>query len=147
LWERLQPRLDALERAVRLRRQFHGDGIARSDGPAGDDNAVNDGIARYAADLRAAEYLRVHSTPTGKLSRPVLAIQTTYDQLVPAWLTNMYQTLAEQSGNPELFVQQYVKRDGHCNIPAADVARGFAQLREWKSSGKRPAPGLTAERP
>jgi hypothetical protein len=114
---------------------------------AGDDNAVNDGIARYAADPRAAEYLRVHSTPTGKLSRPVLAIQTTYDQLVPAWLTNMYQTLAEQSGNPELFVQQYVKRDGHCNIPAADVARGFAQLREWKSSGKRPAPGLTAERP
>ncbi len=107
-----------------------------------DDNTLNDGVKRYAADPRAAEYLRAWATPTGRISRPVLAIQTTYDQLVPAWLTNMYSTLTEQTGSASLFVQQYVKRDGHCNIPAPEVRRGFNQLREWKTSGKRPPAGL-----
>jgi len=107
-----------------------------------DDNALNDGIKRYAADARAAEYLRAWATPTGRLARPLLAIQTTYDQLVPAWLTNMYSTMTEQAGSESLFVQQYVKRDGHCNIPAPEVRRGFNQLREWKTSGKRPPAGL-----
>ena len=108
---------------------------------AGDDNAANRGVARYAADPRAAEYLRLYTT-TGRLVRPMLAIQTTYDPIIPAWGTNMYSTMAGLAGVAELFVQQSIPRDGHCNIPAADVRRGFAELREWKSGGKRPRPGI-----
>ena len=110
-------------------------------GGASDDNALNDGVARYAADAQAVHYLRQY-TSTGRLSRPLLAIQTTYDPILPAWGTNMYATLVEQSGAAGLFVQQYVKHDGHCAILPAEVKRGFEQLREWKTSGKRPAAGL-----
>lgn len=106
-----------------------------------DDNALNDGVARYEADPRAAEYLRNYYTLTGRLARPVLAIQTTYDPLIPAWVTNTYTTLTETSGASQWFVQQYVKRDGHCTILPAEVQRGFEQLREWRRSGRRPAPG------
>ncbi|MCI0626277.1 MAG: S9 family peptidase, partial [Acidobacteria bacterium] len=100
-----------------------------------DDNALNDGVARYMADPRAAQYVRLHYTPSGRLSRPVLHIHTTYDALVPSWVTNVYPLLTEQAGCGDLFVQQYVKRPGHCAIKPEEVSHGFAQLRQWKTKG------------
>jgi hypothetical protein len=41
---------------------------------AGDDDAANDGIRRYAASDRATAYLCRSYTPTGNLSHPLLAI-------------------------------------------------------------------------
>jgi len=107
-----------------------------------DDNALNDGVKRYAADARAAEYMRTYYTPTGRLSRPMLAIHTTYDPLVPAWTPNMYENLAEQTGSGGLYVMQYAKHDGHCAITPAEIARGFAELRDWNVKGVRPAGGV-----
>ena len=106
-----------------------------------DDNALNDGVKRYASDARAAEYVRQYYTPTGRLTKPMLAMHTTYDPLVPGWTPNMYSQIAAQAGSGEWFVQQYVKRDGHCTFTPEEVARGFAALREWKATGKRPAGG------
>ena len=107
----------------------------------GDDNAINDAVKRYAASPRAAEYLRTWYTPTGRLTRPMLAVHTTFDQLVPPWVPNQYAAIAEQGGGAPWFVQQYVKRAGHCAITPEETARGFAQLRAWKSQGTRPPAG------
>lgn len=107
----------------------------------GDDNAVNDGVKRYTANPKAAEYLRKFYTPTGKITKPMLAIHTTYDVIVPPSVPNMYTTLVEQAGTQNLFVQNYVKRDGHCTMTSDEVMRGFERLREWKVTGKRPAGG------
>jgi hypothetical protein len=71
----------------------------------------------------------------------MLAIHNTYDPLVPAWTPNMYTLLAAQAGGSPWFVQQYVKRPGHCSISPTEIARGFSQLRDWRSSGKRPRGG------
>jgi len=108
-------------------------------------NALNDGVKRYQADPRAEEYVRTWYTPTGKLSRPMLAIHTSYDQLVPVRIPDMYQGLVEQSGSQALFVQQYVKHDGHCNIQPNEIADGFTELRAWKEKGVRPHSGLHPE--
>lgn len=109
-----------------------------------DDNALNDGVQRYAANPRAAEYVRTWYTPTGRLSRPMLAIHTTYDQLVPPWVPDTYAILAEQGGGAPWFVQQYVKRPGHCAITPDEIMRGFTSLRAWKMEGRRPAGGPAA---
>ena len=106
-----------------------------------DDEALNDGVKRYAANPRATEYVHTYYTPTGRLTRPMLAIHTTYDPIVPPWVPNTYSRLTEQMGTQNLFVQQYVKHDGHCAINNTEVARGFAQLREWKNHGVRPPAG------
>lgn len=106
-----------------------------------DDNALNDGVKRYVSDPKAAAYLRTFYTPTGKIAKPMLAIHTTYDPLVPPWVPNSYQAVIDHAGNHELFVQQYVKRDGHCSITPAETARAFDELREWAKSGKRPPVG------
>lgn len=110
----------------------------------GGDDAVNDGVKRYTANPRAAEYVRTWYTPTGHLESPMLAIHTTYDPLVPPDTPNQYQTIAELGGSGSLFAQQYVRHAGHCSISPAETARGFAELREWKKQGKRPAAGPAA---
>ncbi len=106
-----------------------------------DDNALNDGIQRYAADPKAAAYLRTYYTPSGRVTKPMLAVHTSYDPLVPVWIPNTYSALAEQAGSAPNFVQQYVKHDGHCTILPNEVAKAFSELREWKSSGVRPVGG------
>ena len=106
-----------------------------------DDNALNDGVKRYKSNPRAIEYLHTYYTPTGRLTRPMLAIHTTYDPLVPPWIPNAYSLLTETMGTMGMFVQQYVKHDGHCAINNTEVSRGFAELREWKNRGVRPAAG------
>lgn len=107
-------------------------------GGTGEDDAVNDGVKRYAADPRAAEYVRTWYTPTGHLERPMLAIHTTYDPLVPPEVPNHYQAIAQQAGSADLFVQHYVKHAGHCAILPDEIGRGLEQLRAWKQKGERP---------
>jgi hypothetical protein len=111
-----------------------------------DDNALNDGVKRYASSPRANEYLHTYYTPTGRLTRPMLAIHTTYDPLVPPWIPNAYSVLTETMGTMGMFVQQYVKHDGHCAINNTEVSRGFAELREWKNRGVRPVARRPASR-
>jgi pimeloyl-ACP methyl ester carboxylesterase len=106
-----------------------------------DDNAVNDGVKRYPADPGALAYLQRYYTLTGRLTRPVLAIHTTYDPLVPPAVPSDYALLARTAGAADFFVVQYVKHDGHCNITPEEIDRAFSELREWKSSGSKPSAG------
>jgi pimeloyl-ACP methyl ester carboxylesterase len=106
-----------------------------------DDNALNTGVTRYTADPRALDYLQHYYTPTGHLTRPVLAVHTTYDPLVPPSVVATYTLRSRAAGSGDLFVAQYVKHDGHCNISPAEVDRGFAELRTWKENGIRPVAG------
>lgn len=106
-----------------------------------DDNAVNEGVKRYAADPGALDYVKRYYTPTGHLTRPVLAIHTTYDNLVSPSVPSTYAQLTRVAGNGDLFVVQYVEHDGHCNITPGEVERGFAELRDWKEKGIAPKPG------
>jgi pimeloyl-ACP methyl ester carboxylesterase len=106
-----------------------------------DDNALNSAIPRYAADPQAVAYLRENYTPTGKIAKPMLAVHTSYDPLVPVTIPNQYSTLTELAGTQNLFVQQFVKHDGHCAIQPDEISRGFVELQAWKNSGTRPIGG------
>lgn len=108
----------------------------------GDRNALNDGVTRYAGDPKAALYVQRFTEPSGALKRPLLALHTTYDPVVPPWIANEYSVIANTAGSGALFVQQYVKRDGHCTMSAAETLSALSDLREWATKGTRPAPGL-----
>jgi pimeloyl-ACP methyl ester carboxylesterase len=106
-----------------------------------DDGAVNRGVKRYAADPKAAEYIRQYYTPTGRISDPVLTVQTTYDQLVPARNVGYYDVLAGIAGTQNLFVEKFVVADGHCNISPDRIGAAFDELLAWRRENKRPAAG------
>ncbi len=107
----------------------------------GDQNALNDGVKRYAANPRAEQYLRTWYTPTGRILHPMLAIHTTYDPIVPTRVPDSYLTLSTAAGSGGLFVQQYVRHDGHCTIAPEEIAAGFRELEAWSAGGAKPASG------
>jgi pimeloyl-ACP methyl ester carboxylesterase len=106
------------------------------------DYALNDGVHRYAADPKAREYLIHHYTPNGHLGKPMLALHTVYDPLIPATTLSLYAHMVEMAGAGDNLVQQYVHRDGHCTFSAEEVGRTFDELVEWTHHGPRPVPGL-----
>jgi hypothetical protein len=116
------------------------------DSSAGDFD-LNDTVRRYAADPRAREYLMRHYTPTGRLQRPMLALHTLYDPTVPASSLALYDHMVQAAGFGDDLVQQYVRREGHCNITQDEEGRAFDELVAWTHRGPRPAPGLLKETP
>ena len=105
------------------------------------DNALNDGVRRYTGDPRAREYMLRHYTPTGRLYKPMVALQTTYDPRIPTRTLEVYKEQVMMAGFEQNLVQQYVHRDGHCTFTADEVGRTFDELVHWTRTGKRPTPG------
>jgi pimeloyl-ACP methyl ester carboxylesterase len=106
-----------------------------------DDDALNDGVQRYAPDPGTLAYLQRYAALTGHLTRPVLAIHTTYDPLVPPEIPSEYSLKTREAGAGDLFVQQYVKHGGHCHITAEETAKGFQELKRWKNARQTPKAG------
>ena len=77
---------------------------------------LNDHVSRYAADPKAFEYLAHHYTSTGRLGRPMLALHTVYDPIVQTFMLPIYFEQVQAAGAQNLFVQQYVDAEGHCNF-------------------------------
>ncbi len=106
-----------------------------------DDNALNARVRRYAGDPKAMRYVAAYGSPSGDLRRPLLALHTTYDPLVPASTAGYYDELTRRLGVGERFVQQYVNRDGHCNITPEQAGLAFDELVGWVNGNVRPVPG------
>src|SRR5712692_5341891 len=107
-----------------LRRRTHGNAFDNSGTiykGTSDDDALNQNVRRYRADPVARGYVQRHYPLTGKLDRPLLSIQTTYDPLTPAWLTNAYAKLAEAAGAQDFFAQERVTRAGHCTMTPTEI--------------------------
>ena len=128
-----------------LQRRTGGNPFGNADlvyaGPA-DADALNDGVRRYRAEPKAAAYLARWYTPSGRLSRPLLALHDTRDPLVIPATAFEYALLAQRAGHADKFVQQYVKAEGHCVFTAQQIGQAFDELVTWARDGKRPAPGL-----
>jgi pimeloyl-ACP methyl ester carboxylesterase len=106
------------------------------------DTSLNDGVRRYAADETARRYLVAHYSPTGRLTKPMLAVHTMYDPLLPGTTLALYAHEVEEAGFGDNLVQQYVRRDGHCAFTPKQVGQSLDELLEWIHTGKRPTPGL-----
>jgi pimeloyl-ACP methyl ester carboxylesterase len=116
--------------------------VGTAPGTTTTDEALNDGVKRYAADEPARRYLVEHYTPSGKVSKPMLAVHTTYDPLIPGWTLARYADQIAEAGYSENFVQQYVHREGHCAISPKQIGSSFDELLLWVHAGRRPVPGL-----
>lgn len=116
--------------------------VGTTPGSTASDEALNDGVKRYSAEESARRYLVAHYTPTGKVTKPMLAVHTTYDPLIPGWTLSRYHDIIAEAGYGDNFVQQYVHRDGHCAISPRQVGVSLDELTEWVRAGKKPAPGL-----
>jgi hypothetical protein len=102
-------------------------------------------VRRYAAQPQARAYLLRHYTPTGHLGRPMLALHTIYDPVVPVSQLTVYAHQVQSAGFGGNLVQQYVPRDGHCNLTPDEEGLAFDELVQWTHGSPRPATGLLRE--
>lgn len=107
----------------------------------GDDEALNARVRRYAGEAKAMAYLARWYTPSGKPTRPLLALHTLADPLVPISVPNDYAARTRLGGSSAQFVQQWVAREGHCTMGDDEVVGAFDDLLGW-IDGKRPPSGL-----
>lgn len=106
-----------------------------------DDDALNAGIARLAADPQARNYVAAWSDPNGSINgTPVMLLHTSRDPIVPAARNNdLYESLVNASGNGEFLLRRTVDRFGHCTVTPAEIFGSFADLVIWAETGSRPA--------
>lgn len=106
------------------------------------DYELNDKVRRYDAQPAARAYLLRHYTPSGRLGRPMLALHTVYDPVVPVSQLALYSREVEAAGFSRNLVQQYVHREGHCTIRQDEVGEAFDELVAWTHGGSHPTAGL-----
>jgi pimeloyl-ACP methyl ester carboxylesterase len=113
-----------------------------SNSSSASDWALNDGVHRYTAAPRARTYLMQHFTPSGRVQRPMLAVHTVYDPIVPVSSLVLYQSLVDEAGFGRNYVQQYIHRDGHCTLSEEETGQAFDELVSWVEDSDTPKPGL-----
>lgn len=104
------------------------------------DENLNKKIRRYPGFPAATEYFTQYHSPSGLISDPVLALHTTYDEILPVFNYSYYEEATLRNSTDHLFVQQYVVRDGHCNFTEEETGQALDQLLDWIREGKRPNP-------
>jgi hypothetical protein len=109
------------------------------------DFELNEHVRRYAANPQSRPYLVRHFTPNGHLGRPMLALHTIYDPVVQITQLPLYDHEVQAAGAAELFVQQFVDREGHCNFTQDQIGDAFDELVQWTNNGPRPIPGTLKE--
>jgi pimeloyl-ACP methyl ester carboxylesterase len=90
--------------------------------------ALNAGVPRVTASPQALTEMRRYNT-SGRLSRPLMTMHTTRDQLVPYWQETLYTVKNLPSQSYGRFRLNFpVERYGHCNFTVIEALGTFATL-------------------
>jgi pimeloyl-ACP methyl ester carboxylesterase len=103
------------------------DNVGRVFQGSSDDDALNAGVVRVAADPAARAGLGAFET-TGALTVPVGTLHTTGDPVVPAAQETSYAGKVSAHGAAGLLEQQTPDRYGHCTFTGLEVLQAFTAV-------------------
>lgn len=84
--------------------------------------------------------------PRRSLARPFLAVESSYDPVVPERFVNTYLRSIAGTTAQAFFVRQSVKANGHCSLPLRSRLSAFSDLVRWTATvSARPKAGLRSE--
>jgi pimeloyl-ACP methyl ester carboxylesterase len=101
-----------------------------------DDLRLNQSILRVGADPLTLLTVAPYQT-SGQLTRPLVTIHTTGDEIVPFWHQVLYQLKARPTGRGRL-TPIAIDRYGHCNFTGLEAVVAFGLLVE-QVTGAQPA--------
>ena len=108
------------------------------------DQALNQGVARYKADLAATIWATRDSEPTGKIQIPVLTFHTVADQIVFVETESVLRNMVQRQNKLGNLTQLFVKEKntdfyrGHCEFTPSEFAATFDLIVKWVESGVKP---------
>lgn len=92
------------------------------------DLRLNAAVPRFAADPAAALNVRRYET-TGNITRPLITLHTTGDEIIPYWHQLLYVSKARPTGAGRL-TPLPVRRYGHCDFTPGELLFSFRLLVE-----------------
>jgi len=93
-----------------------------------DDVALNMGVQRFSADPSTLTEIAAYYTTSGALKKPLVAMHTTGDPIVPYWHVPLYRAKTLASRSALKFTAIPIARYGHCNFKPAEVVFAFGVM-------------------
>jgi hypothetical protein len=106
-----------------------------------EDEALNAGVLRYAADPAAVAELSRDSAPEGRVNVPVLTLHAIHDPTAFVELESLYREIVERAGNSRLLQQTFSDESEHSYLADAEYMGLFTSLLEWIDTGRKPSAG------
>lgn len=91
------------------------------------DGLLNLLVKRYEAEPQALRAVKSYET-TGEVTRPLITLHTTGDEIIPQWHERLYRTKVRAMQSTDNVTIIPINRYGHCNFTAQEVVGGFALL-------------------
>jgi predicted esterase len=93
------------------------------------DQALNAGVARIAADRAAQRYVSRFYTPTGEIKRPVVTLHNLLDPVVPFAVEQLFAQRVNDEGHASLLTSIPARHSyGHCNFDPDEILGAFGVL-------------------
>jgi pimeloyl-ACP methyl ester carboxylesterase len=83
---------------------------------------------RVALEEQPADYLLSNYTPSGRLSKPVLAVHTMYDPLTTISHERSFQDAVAKAGRKQNLRVAVIREAGHCNFTAQETVASIEAL-------------------
>ncbi|KUO06359.1 hypothetical protein AQJ67_02130 [Streptomyces caeruleatus] len=109
-----------------------------------DDEALNAGVERFAADPTAVRDLSYDSDLTGKVSIPVLTLHAIDDPTAFVEHEAAYRETVRGARRDGHLVQTFTRESEHSELSDAEYAASVAALDSWVRKGRKPTAGSVA---
>jgi alpha-beta hydrolase superfamily lysophospholipase len=103
-----------------------------------DDEALNKGVERFAADPDAAKKFAADGKLTGKLPIPVLTMHAADDPTVFVEQDSHYRSVVDAAGSGDRLVQTWTSEDEHSYLSSPEYAALLEALMVWIDQGEKP---------
>ena len=103
-----------------------------------DDEALNKGVARFAADPGAARKFDADGKLTGKLPIPVLTMHAIDDPTVFVEQDAHYRSVVDAAGSGDRLVQTWTHESEHSYLSSPEYAAQLEALMDWIDKGEKP---------
>jgi alpha-beta hydrolase superfamily lysophospholipase len=103
-----------------------------------DDEALNKGVARFAADPEAARRFASDGKLTGKLPIPVLTMHAIDDPTVFVEQDAHYRAVADAAGSGDRLVQSWTHESEHSYLSSPEYAAMLEALMDWIDKAEKP---------
>jgi hypothetical protein len=105
-----------------------------------DDEALNAGVERFAADPQAVALLAHDADLSGRISVPTITLHALHDPTVFHSAEAAYAAAVAAAGRSDLLVQAATDEDQHSKLADGGYLTVLAALERWLDTGERPDP-------
>jgi pimeloyl-ACP methyl ester carboxylesterase len=109
-----------------------------------DDEALNRGVARFAADPEGVRQLAFDSDLSGKLTVPTLTMHAIDDPTAFVELEQVFHDTVAEAGASDLLVQSFTDEHEHSKLATPEYAALLRAMTAWIEKGDKPSPATLA---